>query len=133
MTSWAEFAADAPRIAAVFTRRHRATGNLCLLATLRADGFPRISPMEPHIFADRLWLPGMPDTTKFRDLVRDPRFCLHSATVDTQVSDGDVKLWGLAQVVSDPVVREQFVESLRESTGLDLREERFDLFDTDLT
>jgi len=133
VTSWAEFAAEAPRIAAVFTRRHRATGHLCLLATLRTDGYPRISPMEPHVFADRLWLPGMPDTTKFRDLVRDPRFCLHSATVDTQVSDGDAKLWGLAHVVSDRAVREQFVESLREDTGLDLRGERFDLFDTDLT
>ncbi len=30
----------------------------------------------------------MPDTTKFRDLRREPRFCLHTATVDTNVSDG---------------------------------------------
>ncbi|OOK63921.1 hypothetical protein BZL30_9346 [Mycobacterium kansasii] len=51
---------------------------------LRSTGFPRISPMEPHIFENRLLLPGMPGTTKFRDLARDPRFCLHTATVDTQ-------------------------------------------------
>jgi hypothetical protein len=47
-----------------------------MLATLRSDGFPRISPMEPRIFEDQLWLPGMPGNTKFRDLARDPRFCL---------------------------------------------------------
>jgi hypothetical protein len=54
MTTWTEFAAQAPQIATVFTRRHRATGNLCLLATLRSGGFPRISPMEPRIFEDQL-------------------------------------------------------------------------------
>ena len=87
MPSWQEFAEAAPQIAAVFTRRHAATGNLCLLATLRSDGYPRISPMEPRIFEGRLWLGGMPGTTKFGDLLRDNRFCLHTATVDTAVSD----------------------------------------------
>ena len=92
MTSWQDFATQAPLVAAVFGRRHAATGKLCFLATLRADGSPRISPMEPRIFEGELWLMGMPDTTKFRDLRRDPRFCLHTATVDTQVGDGDAKL-----------------------------------------
>src|SRR4051812_16322137 len=94
MTTWKEFAEDAPRIAAVFARRHAATGNLCMLATLRSDGFPRISPMEPRIFEGQLVIGGMPGTTKFRDLARDPRFCLHTATVDPHVNEGDAKLWG---------------------------------------
>lgn len=68
MTSWQEFAAAAPKIATIFRRRHAATGNLCMLATLRSDGYPRISPIEPRIFEDDLWLVGMPRTTKFRDL-----------------------------------------------------------------
>ena len=95
MTSWTEFADSAPRISTIFTRRHAATGNLCMLATLRADGSPRISPLEPRFFEGELWLAGMPHTTKFDDLARDPRFCLHTATVDTQVGDGDVKLFGV--------------------------------------
>src|SRR5689334_451781 len=94
MASWTEFAAAAPRIAEVFRRRHAATGNLCLLGTLRPDGFPRISPMEPRFFEGTLWVGGMPGTAKFRDLVRDPRFTLHTATVDTMVGDGDAKVWG---------------------------------------
>ena len=96
MVSWREFHDEAPTVAETFVRRHAATGKLCLLATLRSDGFPRISPIEPRIFEDQLVLVGMPGTTKFRDLGRDPRFNLHTATVDAYVGDGDAKLWGLA-------------------------------------
>lgn len=70
-----------------------------MLGTLRSDGFPRISPMEPRFFEDELWISGMPNTTKFNDLARDPRFCLHTATVDTHVGDGDAKLWGVVEDV----------------------------------
>jgi Pyridoxamine 5'-phosphate oxidase len=134
MTSWSEFAVAAPRVAAVFTRRHAATGNLCLLATLRADGYPRISPMEPHIFEGELVLIGMPHTTKFRDLARDPRFCLHTATVDTEVRDGDAKLWGVVRDRPDPALHERFTGWLFERTGFDLRGQEFDRFYTaDLT
>jgi hypothetical protein len=134
MVGWEEFAERAPRIAAVFTRRHAATGNLCMLATLRSDGFPRISPMEPRFFEGALCLVGMPGTTKFRDLARDPRFCLHTATVDTQVTDGDAKLWGLARDVQDRALHQRFADDLFADTGLDLRGSDFDHFyDTDLT
>jgi hypothetical protein len=52
MVDWKDLASEAPHIAEIFVRRHAATGNLCLLATLRSDGFPRISPIEPRIFCD---------------------------------------------------------------------------------
>ncbi len=78
VTTWPEFTHAAPRIAAIFARRHAATGNLCMLGTLRSDGFPRISPVEPRFFADQLWIVGMPNTTKFRDLARDPILPAHS-------------------------------------------------------
>jgi hypothetical protein len=69
-----------PRIAEIFVRRHTATGNLCPLATLRSDGYPRISPIEPRTFEGELLIVGMPNTTKFRDLSRDGRFSLHTGT-----------------------------------------------------
>lgn len=128
MTTWTEFSEVAPRISAVFSRRHAATGNLCLLATLRADGSPRISPIEPRVFEDRLWLIGMPGTTKFRDLARDPRFCLHTATVDTEVTEGDAKLWGVVEDVPDKVLHQRFATALFEETGFDLRGQEFDHF-----
>lgn len=128
MVTWNEFARDAPRIAEVFARRHRATQNLCLLATIRADGSPRISPMEPRILEDHLVLVGMPGTTKFRDLGRDPRFCLHTATVDPHVGDGDAKLWGEAVDLQDEELHRRFADDLFEQTGFDLRGQHFDPF-----
>ena len=128
MVSWREFTEVAPRIATIFTRRHAATGNLCLLATLRSDGYPRISPIEPRVFEGELWLVGMPGTTKFRDLGRDPRFCLHTATVDTEVGDGDAKVWGTVRDVPDAALHRRFTEDLFEDTGFDIRELTFDTF-----
>ncbi|MDT5076424.1 MAG: hypothetical protein QOJ80_1061 [Mycobacterium sp.] len=133
MSTWPEFVAQAPTIATVFTRRHSATGDLCLLATLRFDGSPRISPMEPRIFDDQLWLSGMPHTTKFNDLQRDPRFCLHTATVDPQVTDGDAKLWGVALEASNDLLRRRFATDLFEESGFDLRGQEFALFGIDIT
>ncbi len=134
MTTWDEFTEAAPRIAAVFARRHAATGNLCLLATIRSDGFPRISPMEPRIFEGQLWIAGMPHTTKFRDLGRDPRFCMHTATVDTQVTEGDAKLWGVVRDLPDKALHQRFATDLFEDTGFDLRGLEFHhLYAADLT
>jgi hypothetical protein len=133
MTTWEEFSALAPRIAEIFVRRHAATGNLCMLATNRADGFPRISPMEPRFFEGTLWIGGMPGTAKFRDLVRDPRFSLHTATVDTQVSDGDAKVWGTVEDVHDEALHARYADDLFAETGFDLRGRKFEhLFATHL-
>ncbi|GAA4480563.1 pyridoxamine 5'-phosphate oxidase family protein [Rhodococcus olei] len=125
MTTWQEFTESAPLVSTVFRRRHAATGNLCLLATLRSDGFPRISPIEPRVFEGELWIAGMPGTTKFRDLARDPRFCLHTATVDSMVGDGDAKVWGRVHDVRDPALHERFAVALFEETGFDLRGREF--------
>jgi hypothetical protein len=128
MALWTDFADAAPRIAEVFTRRHAATGNLCMLATLRPDGFPRISPMEPRFLEGDLWLVGMPDTAKFADLHADPRFALHTATVDTQVGDGDAKIWGRVEDVPDKALHQRFAEAVYEEIGLDLRGQEFGYF-----
>jgi hypothetical protein len=125
MTTWREFTRSAPQIGAIFTRRHAAAGNLCLLATLRSDGFPRISPIEPRVFEDQLWLVGMPGTTKFRDLGRDPRFCLHTATTGAEVEDGDAKVWGVVTDVQDKPLQQRFAVALFEDTGFDLRGQDF--------
>jgi len=128
MTTWHEFTESAPEIAAIFIRRHAAAKKLCMLATLRSDGYPRISPIEPRIFEDQLWLVGMPGTTKFLDLGRDPRFCLHTATIDPQVSDGDAKLWGVVKDVQDKDLHQRFAVDVFEDIGLDLRGQEFDVF-----
>lgn len=134
MTTWTEFSEAAPETAAVFLRRLEATG-MALMATLRRDGSPRISPLEPDVGGGRLWLGSMPDSTKSKDLRRDPRLCLHSATEDKEVKDGDAKLWGNAVEVASDADRQAFVASVKEKTGNDLDEMPggFDLFWLDIT
>ncbi|WKG11510.1 pyridoxamine 5'-phosphate oxidase family protein [Nocardia sp. PE-7] len=128
MTTWSQFTEVAPNVAALFLRRHQATGKLCMLATLRADGWPRISPIEPVVFEGMLVLAGMPNTRKFDDLARDPRFCLHTATVDTRVSDGDAKLFGTVTDLQDETVHARFAQKLFDDSGFDIRGEKFDHF-----
>jgi hypothetical protein len=128
MVDWQQFEREAPHIAAVFRRRHAATGNLCFLATNRPDGYPRISPMEPRIVDGRLVLVGMPNTQKFEDLRRDPRFSLHTATVDTHVGDGDAKVWGRVRNDRDTVFHQRFAQDLFDESGFDLRGQAFDPF-----
>jgi hypothetical protein len=128
MVPWESFVAEAPGIAEVFLRRHAAAGNLCMLATLRSDGSPRISPMEPRITRGQLILVGMPGTLKFRDLARDPRYSLHTATVDPHVGDGDAKLWGGVRDVRDKALHKAFADELFEESGFDLRGQSFDPF-----
>jgi hypothetical protein len=128
MAAWKDLEQEAPRIAGVFRRRHAAAGHLCLLATLRSDGYPRISPMEPGLFDGELVLVGMANTHKFADLVRDPRFSLHTATADPSVGDGDAKVWGLARRVLDEGFQRRFAEHVFEESGMDFRGERFDPF-----
>lgn len=52
------------------------------IATLRADGSPRISGIESAFENGELTFGSMPHSRKGADLRRDPRFALHSATVD---------------------------------------------------
>lgn len=99
-----------------------------MLGTIRPDGFPRISPMEPRVFEGQLWIGGMPDTAKFRDLARDPRFSLHTATIDPEVKDGDAKVWGRVENVLDEALHQRYAVALFEETGFDLRGQKFDQF-----
>jgi hypothetical protein len=95
-----EFAA---RVRAAFDA-HRHT----FLATLRADGSPRISGIEMHFVAGEPWLAGMPNSVKFTDLRRDPRFALHSGSAEPDAFDADAKLSGRAVPVTDPDERADY-------------------------
>jgi hypothetical protein len=67
----------ARRVRALFDAHRHKT-----IATLRADGSPRISGIEAAFADGELVFGSMPNARKGADLRRDPRFALHSATVD---------------------------------------------------
>ena len=51
MATWTSFADEAPELATLAEQRIAASG-LLMLGTLRRDGFPRISPVEPTLMDD---------------------------------------------------------------------------------
>jgi len=67
----------AKRVRELFDARTHKT-----IATLRADGSPRISGIEAEFSDGELTFGSMPNARKGADLRRDPRFALHSATID---------------------------------------------------
>ncbi|MFE0021083.1 pyridoxamine 5'-phosphate oxidase family protein [Amycolatopsis sp. NPDC059021] len=81
MTAWRDVEQAAPefarRVRALFDAHRHKT-----MATLRADGSPRISGIEAVFEDGELVFGSMPNARKGADLRRDPRFALHSATVD---------------------------------------------------
>jgi hypothetical protein len=116
MASWSEVQGAAPDLAGFVQGRFEAYG-LGLLATLRRDGSPRISGIEPLFAEGELWLGMMPGSRKAADLMRDPRFALHNATVDKQVERGDAKIAGHARPVESGDALERFRRAFERHTG----------------
>jgi len=81
MASWAEVRQQAGELAGAVEERFTARKHHTI-ATLRANGAPRISGIEVQFQADEVTIGSMLGAVKARDLQRDPRFALHSATVD---------------------------------------------------
>ena len=92
--TWAALEMGAPELAregwARFDRTH-----VALLGTLRRDGSPRISPIEPFVINGELVF-GVMRSPKWDDLERDRRVALHSSVSDIDGSEGEFKLYGRA-------------------------------------
>lgn len=114
MASWGEFAAAEPELAERVRGRLDA-GAHKTLATIRADGSPRISGNEAWIAGDELWFGSMWRSARARDLRRDPRFALHSASEDPPAWRGDATVSGVAEEVADPDVRARVLGEHAES------------------
>lgn len=103
MTAWQDVVrADqefAERVRGLFDAHKHKT-----IATLRADGSPRISGVEAVFKDGELVFGSMSNARKGADLQRDPRFALHSATVEPIEGSeaqwpGEAKISGRAIVV----------------------------------
>ena len=107
MASFADVEVEEPEFAARVRAAFDAHG-LKFLATLRADGAPRISGIEMRFVAGEPWLAGMPGSVKFADLRRDPRFALHSGSDEPEAWRADAKLSGRATEVTAEDERSRF-------------------------
>jgi pyridoxamine 5'-phosphate oxidase-like protein len=100
MTAWRDVERAEPefaqRVQGLFDLHRHKT-----MATVRADGSPRISGIEAAFDDGELTFGSMRDARKGADLRRDPRFALHSATIDPVDGaeaqwPGDAKISGRA-------------------------------------
>jgi hypothetical protein len=104
MANWAQFEAEAPALAQA-VRAAFAVGKHCTMATVRADGGPRISGTEVEFVDGEVYLGMGHDTRKAMDLRRDPRVAVHSPTADPQPDGswaGEGKVSGAVEQVATP-------------------------------
>ena len=90
MAAWKDVEQAEPEFAARVRRLFDA-GRHKTIATLRADGSPRISGIECEFADGELRFGSMPGARKGADLRRDPRFALHGPTFHPQ--DGKEAEW----------------------------------------
>lgn len=103
MVAWAEFEAAEPDLAA-WVQRSFDAGRHKTIATLRADGSPRISGIECEFVDGDLRFGSMSGSRKGADLHRDPRFALHGPTVHPV--HGEEAAWpGEAKVAGRAIAR----------------------------
>ena len=102
MTAWQDVERAEPefaeRVRGLFEAHRHKT-----IATLRADGSPRISGIEAVFDEGELTFGSMPSARKGADLRRDPRFALHSAPVDPV--EGSEAQWPGEAKISGRAVR----------------------------
>jgi hypothetical protein len=102
-STWEEFASDAPDLAASGRQILYQHGpGLGYLATVRRDGGPRVHPVCPHIADGRLWVFLGHSSPKRHDLLRDPRYALH--TFACRDVDDEFYLSGTARPLTDAAV-----------------------------
>ena len=125
--TWQEFAFLAPELAAIGEAQFARTG-LALAGTLRRDGWPRISPVEPFIANGQLYLGMMWRSVKALDLLRDPRCLVHSTVSDRHGNEGEFKVYGRAVEVADLEERRRFADAVYEAIGFRPEEPEFHCF-----
>jgi hypothetical protein len=133
VASWVEIervAPDLARVARILLEAHVHK----TIATIRADGSPRISGIEAKFIDDDLWFGSMPGSRKGADLDRDPRFALHSGSDDPPGWQGDAKLSGRADEVTEPRRKEELFRAMgAEEVAVESGLYRADLYELTVT
>lgn len=126
MPTWTAFAVDQPDLAGRVRAILTATTN-AVLGTIRADGSPRLSGIDPFFVEDDLWLGSMRGARKGADIARDPRIALHSVPWESRpapveghdVPASDVKISALAVRITDADRQRQIMAAFAADRGMD--------------
>ncbi len=113
---WDEFKVAAPELAEAGEKLFERVG-VVLVGTIRKDGSPRISPVEPLFAGGELYLGMMPESLKAQDLLRDGRCTIHNVISDKNAPEGEFKVNGLARNVQDEAERQLYCDELKKKIG----------------
>ncbi len=128
---WAEIKQRQPNLAALGAKRLIDPGVL-LVVTIRRDGTPRLSPVEPFVMNGELLLSMLWQSRKAADLLRDPRVLIHSIVTSRDGGDGEFKVRGAARVENGPDTQRRYATSVAASLGWQPEPGRFHLFSIDI-
>ena len=130
--NWREFLDAAPQIGA-FAAEAFNDDHLAVLGTLRANGWPRVSPCEVYFVDGEMLFGMMVDSAKALDLRRDPRISVVNGQEHREPKRGDIKLYGRAREITHErhELRERFADA--QEAAIDWRPpEPFPLFAIDI-
>lgn len=125
--NWSEVERRQPRLAELGRKRLMDPG-VVLVATMRRDGTPRLSPVEPWIMDGALWLSMMWGSTKATDLSRDPRLLVHNAISNKDGQDGEFKIRGVARNEERLSIQQRYAAEVDQALGWNPEPGRFHLF-----
>lgn len=128
---WMDFEVAAPGLAELGRRRLLEPG-VVLVGTLRRDGSPRISPVEPFLLDGELWLSMLWGSHKAQDLMRDPRLLVHSIVTGRDGSEGEYKVRGRGRPEEAREVQEKYADAVSAALGWRPTPGRVHLFSVDL-
>lgn len=103
MTTWGDFAATEPELAAFVAERLAAAPSY--LATVRPSGAPRVHPVTPVTTADGLYVFMEPTSPKGADLRERGWFALHNGVPDNAGTGGEAAVSGTGHPVDDVALR----------------------------
>jgi hypothetical protein len=128
---WSEVEAQQPRLAAVGLEKLGAPG-VVLVGTVRRDGSPRVTPVEPFFWDGELWLMMGLDSWKARDLIRDSRVLVHSIVTGPDGRAGEYKVRGRALLEEDSALNETVASAVANEKDYTPVPGKFHLFRVDI-
>jgi Pyridoxamine 5'-phosphate oxidase len=127
---WADLERRQPRLGELARRRLLEPG-VVLVATIRRDGTPRLSPVEPWLMDGELWLSMLWGSLKAGDLRRDPRVLVHSIVTGPEGGEGELKLRGRAVTEERAEVQQRYAADVTRHLDWSPIPGRFHLFRVD--
>ena len=101
--SWQNLQNENPALAQIGQKRLHS--RVSYLATVQANGAPRVHPVTPIIGAGRLFVFMEPTSPKGKDLVRNGRYALHCGVEDNEGGGGEFYVWGNGRLITDAPTR----------------------------